>query len=169
MTETAAEAHPCPQRFRRKLPGFPPPWDAVLGWKLLESCPSTANGLFYREMRESAPLRAEAGWEPKPLSHIKSSRPPPLPAAPLPPSPSPVSAGGTPLSGKPLALLSAFLSILSLLAWRNLPLCPNDSPTPPSSEPTTHSRDDPGSLLEKALLLNSSQVLCRTRDMLASR
>lgn len=134
-----------------------------------EILPLPTNGLFYREMRESAPFRAEAGWELKPLSHVKSSRPPLPPAAPLPPSPSPVSAGGTLLSGRPLALLSTFLSILSLLAWRNLPLCPNDSPTPPSSGPTTHSRDDPGSLLEKALLLNSSQVLCRTWDMLALR
>ena len=30
-----------------------------------------------------------------------------------------------------------------------------------SSEPTTHSQDEPGSLLEKALVLNSSQVLCK--------
>lgn len=30
-----------------------------------------------------------------------------------------------------------------------------------TSEPTTHSQDEPGSLLEKALVLNSSQVLCK--------
>lgn len=59
----------------------------------------------------------------------------------------------------PSALRSAFLNICSLLAWRNLVLLPKLFPS--SSEPTTHSQDDPGSLLEKALVLNSSQVLCR--------
>lgn len=30
-----------------------------------------------------------------------------------------------------------------------------------TSGPTTHSKDEPGSLLEKALVLNSSQVFCK--------
>lgn len=35
----------------------------------------------------------------------------------------------------------------------------NNTPFTPSM--ATHSQDDPGSLLEKALLLNSSQVFCK--------
>lgn len=114
------------------------------------------SGLFYGETRCSDLPKVTLGpcgsWVS--ASGVGSSGPALQLLSSLPPA-SPQHRGVGPALPGPL--LSKHLFLLDLEET-----CPLVQTMPSlTSEPTTHSKDEPGSLLEKALVLNSSQVLCK--------
>lgn len=104
-----------------------------------------SQGGSWAATRPSALVMGPRGPAPQPLASL-------LPILPV------ASTGWTLLPRTPSIPGSALLSILSLFLGESAPL---PKPALLSPEPPTHSQEDPGSLLEKALVLNSSQVLCR--------